>query len=242
MDAFLLRMIPELAGEWGGATEEEIEAIERVAGRPLPDFYRWFLARMGANMGSLSYVTLDFSAPTVLQCHAQGLAVAEPKYLLIARESDELMPMHVFYDLDRTARGDALVTIADVRTGERHDEYETFREMIAWAALYRSRVKESPQTCQGSLLDNNGDVLARLDPVMRRLGMVSPVPTGPYCGLFEGHRESMVTTAPLGDTPDIHAFRLGGDSASQLRRILGEITTVAGLELNIDEWDPPLPD
>ncbi|PRP93717.1 hypothetical protein ENSA7_81450 [Enhygromyxa salina] len=35
LDELLLRIVPNLASQWRGATEQ-------IAGRPLPRFYRWF--------------------------------------------------------------------------------------------------------------------------------------------------------------------------------------------------------
>jgi hypothetical protein len=109
LEDFLLRVGPELAQQWKGSGPEEIAQIERIAGRPLPPFYRWFLTRMGQSMGPLAYPTLDFSAQRVLTCYAEELVAPHPRFLLIGYDSDELMPLHFFYDLDLPARTDARV-------------------------------------------------------------------------------------------------------------------------------------
>ncbi|MCX4242315.1 hypothetical protein [Paraliomyxa miuraensis] len=70
MEALLLRLVPDLERQWEGATQDEIDRIEAIAGRPLPPFYCWFLIRMGHSMGSIAYPRLDFSAPKVLSCYA----------------------------------------------------------------------------------------------------------------------------------------------------------------------------
>ena len=46
-EEFFLRLVPDLANQWKGATEDEIARLETIARRPLPRFYRWFLMRMG---------------------------------------------------------------------------------------------------------------------------------------------------------------------------------------------------
>jgi len=51
LEALLVRLLPGLAQQWQGAPGSEIDRIEAIAGRQLPPFYRWFLARMGRSMG-----------------------------------------------------------------------------------------------------------------------------------------------------------------------------------------------
>ena len=50
----------------------------------------------------------------------------------------------------------------------------------------------------------------------------------------------MVTKCTVGEAPRMHYFNLGGPDAGRLRRILGEIATETSLEVEIDEWEPPL--
>jgi len=239
-EAFLLRLSPDLAREWRGATADEIDAIERLAGRPLPRFYRWFLLRMGHSMGPLTYATLDFSAPTILHCHAAGLFSPNPRILMIGHDSHEIMPLHVHYDLDAATRDDALILASQGDGDEFVRESETFREMIARGCLSQYRVRNALQRCSGLLRDRDDDVLARLSPVMTSLGFTTPVPTGAHGGLYEGPREAMLTTAPLDAAPAVHYFTLAGADAGRLRRLLGEIVATTALSLTIDEWDPPL--
>src|SRR5690606_7367824 len=111
-----------------------------------------------------------------------------------------------------------------------------------WGCFSRIRVLAAPQRCRGTLVANEeGSVLPHLEPVLRDLGFITPISTGPYCGLYESPRAALITSAPLGDPPEVHAFRIGGDNVGRLRRILGEIATVTDLELEIDAWEPPLP-
>src|SRR5690242_15687967 len=178
MEDFLLRVVPGLAEQWQGSTPDEIARIEGLAGRPLPPFYRWFLARMGQSMGPLAYAQVDFTARRVLTSYAEELVVPDPQFLLIGHNSDEMMPLHFFYDLDLPARDDARVTSRYVEDDDRHDQFETFREMLAYGALLSFRVDKMPQRCRVLLRGENPDIFSQLDPVMDSLGFTKPVPTG----------------------------------------------------------------
>jgi hypothetical protein len=241
MEDLLLRIVPGLAEGWQGVTPDVIGQVERLAGRPLPSFYRWFLRRMGQSMGPLAYPTLDFSARRVLACHAERLIVSEPRFLLIGYESDEMMPLHLFYDLDTPARGDALVTERDARGGELYDQFETLREMLAWGALLKFRIGRMQQKCGGLISGDEEDLLSRLDPLMLSLGFTKPIVTGPYCGLYERPDAALVCmSTPREELDGSQAFTLGGSNAGVLRRIMGEMTTEGSLEIEVNEWTPAL--
>ena len=240
MEELLLRLVPDLATQWQGATEDEIEQIERISVRPLPRFYRWFLMRMGRSMGPITYRSLNFSASKVIECYAEVPVMSYPRFLIIGHESDEMLPLHLLYDFKHPARDDAQVTRGHLMVGAILDQFETFREMIAWGKFLTWRVDKCPQRCEGSLVNRGGDVLALLDPVMKSLGFKTPIPTGPCCALYETTHAAMVTSTTPGNDTEHHGFYLGGSDAGRLRRILGEITTESSLELKIYEWEPPL--
>jgi hypothetical protein len=241
LETLFLRIVPELAEQWQGATPGEIEQIEQLAGRPLPPFYRWFLSRMGKSMGRLAYPALDFSAQRVLACHEEKLVAPEPRFLFIGYSSDQVMPLHTFYDLEAPARADALVTVRDALGNEQHDSFETLREMLAWGAFLQFRVGIMPQQCEGILTGEPSGLLSRLDPVMSRLGFTQPVPSGLYCRLYERPDAAMVCNSPpSADFEGNQVFTLGGVGAGALRRILGEIATESSLEVEVDEWKPEL--
>ncbi|MFY0539695.1 SMI1/KNR4 family protein [Nannocystis pusilla] len=232
--------MPDLAAGWRGAAAEQIEQIEQRAGRPLPRFYRWFLARMGVSMGPIAYRTIDFSAARVEAAYAKGLVAQDPRLLLIGWQSDTSMPMHLFYDLDCAARDDARVVLRHAEGGDVYPHFETLREMIAWGELLSHRVNKCMQRCEGAVLDDDGEIVARLDPVLRSLGFTAPIATGPRCMIYESTEAAMVSRATLTDEPTVHAFTLGGKSAGYLRRMLGELATRSGLALDVMEWNPPL--
>lgn len=240
MEELLLRLVPDLATHWEGATEDEIEQIERIAARPLPRFYRWFLMRMGRSMGPISYPSLDFSASKVIDYYAKELSRPSPRFLMIGHESDEVMPLHLLYDFEHPARDDARVVKGHIMCETSLAQYETFREMIAWGKFWTWRVEKFPQRCTGSFVNRGGDVISLLDPVMKSLGFKTPIPTGSCCALYDATHAAMVSDTTPGDDTEYHGFSLGGSDAGRLRRILGEIATESSLELKVDEWDPPL--
>jgi hypothetical protein len=242
MEAFLLRLVPELAQGWEGVGREEIDRIEEVARRALPPFYRWFLGRFGGTMGPLRYRSLDFSCKGILAAYAKARVEPDPRYLLIAYDHDPVYSNHAFYDLDRPARDDALIV-----DGEYLDEeelvpsFETLREMIAWGALFTHGVRKHPQRCAGMLESSSEDARLQLGAVLEALGFENPIATGRYCGVFRGPGMDMVSRSRPGDSPHLQAFDLGAADATTIRRLLGEITSTTSLELRITEWDPVLP-
>jgi hypothetical protein len=75
---------------------------------------------------------------------------------------------------------------------------------------------------------------------MRSLGFDVPVATGDHCGVYHRPDAAMITRAPLDGEPDLHTFTLGAADQGRIRRILGEIATETSLEVEVDEWDPPI--
>jgi hypothetical protein len=236
MEELLLRIVPNLAEQWRGAPPEEIAQIEEIAGRPLPLFYRWFLLRMGHELGPLIFRSLQFSAPTVLACYAERIVPRNPRFLMIGYDTDEMNPLHLFYDFNYPARDDARVVKQYA-----HTPWETFREMLAWGQVGAWSVDPLPQKCCGALRDHGGDALGQLEPVMKSLGFETPIQTGRCCGIYLRADAAMVTTDSLDMNPGTYPiFRLGAQDQGRIRQILGEIVAETSLELKILEWDPPL--
>jgi hypothetical protein len=238
MEELLLRTVPGLAQEWKGATPDEVEQLERSAGRPLPPFYRWFLSRMGQSMGALAYPSYDLSAQGVLTCYGEELVQPHPRFLLIGYDSDEMLPLHLFYDLDLPARGDAAVARRHAMGGDLYYQFESLREMLAWSAFFRFRVGGLPQRCKGIFLGEH-PILSRLGPLMRSLEFTTPIATGTFCGLYERLDAAMHCNSTPREE-GILSFTLGGSNAGTLRRILGEIATESSLEVKVREWTPAL--
>lgn len=242
LEEFLLKVVPGLAEQWQGSPPEEIAQIEELAGRPLPPCYRWFLSRMGRNMGPLAFPRLDFSAQRVLTSYAEGLIEPDSQFLFIGHDPDKYMPLHFFLDLDLPARGDARVTRRPAEGHERYDQFETFREQLAYGALLSFRIGQMKQRCTALFRSNEPEVLSYLTPVMDGLGFARPVLTGRYCELYLGQDAAMVCDVVPRDEPlVVMGFTLGGSDSGALRKLLGIITTETPLTLKRMEWDPPLP-
>ncbi len=240
LESLLLRIVPDLESGWQGASEREAAELERIAGRPLPAFYRWFLSRMGQSMGPMAYPTVDFSAPGVLSAYRAGQVEPHARFLLIGHEGDELMPLHYFYDLDAPARGDALVVRMLTPRDECHEQFETFREMLAWGELWSQRVEGTPQHCRGQLLDAGGALQIQLGACLERLGFRSPIETGPFCGLYERSDATLVCSGTPNDAPQAQSFGLGGHDAGVLAQVLGALSNEPSLSLTLSAWSPPL--
>jgi hypothetical protein len=241
LEAYLLRIVPNLASTWEGATEEEIAQVERLAPRPLPPFYRWFLRRMGRDMGAIGYPTIDFSVRAVLGCYAaEDFLLPSDRYFMIGYQEDEVMPLHIFYDLETPARDDALVVQRDAQGGDRYLKFETFREMLAWGKASRFGVLFAPQSCRGMLIDDELDIFACLDPVMASLGFRQPVLTGNRCRVFERADAMMICHGtPLEEENELSPFRLGAPDEATLRSILGTIALETRLTVEVEEWMQP---
>lgn len=241
LEALLQRIVPNLSERWQGAVASEVAALEAIARRPLPRFYRWFLSRMGQSMGPMRYPTVDFSVQGIVAEYAKSSIEPHPRFLLIGFERDELTPLHYFYDLDQPARADALVVRMLTPRDESHEQFETFREMLAWGELWTQRVATAAQRCQGTLRDSTGSPYPQLEAVLRRLGFAPPIETGAFCGLYERSDALLVSSGTPGDVKASHTFSLAGHDAATLGTVLGAIAGESTLEVTLSSWSPPLP-
>lgn len=245
MDDLLARLSPGSARLLKGATEDEIERIERIAERPLPDFYRWFLTRMGRDMGPFAYPTLDCSVAAILEGYADEEFSPDPHYLMIGFETNEMMPLHLCYDFEHPLRGDARVVKMEDPEDTALLESETFREMLAWGKLFRFGVQPCAQRCDGvfKVAAEDAEIPSVIGPLVESIGFRAPegILTGAYCSLFEHTDGALITSSVPETMPRIHAFQLGGRNAAALRRILGEISAESDVEVEIGEWTPALP-
>ena len=84
-----------------------------------------------------------------MACYGDGLVPPDPTVLLIGFETDEIMPLHLFYDFDHPARDDARVISMDFEGGPIYDQFDTFREMLVWGQFITWRIHRLPQSCNG---------------------------------------------------------------------------------------------
>lgn len=249
MEQLLARVVPNFASKVKGASSKEIEELERIAGRPLPSYYRWFLSRMGRSMGPFAYNKMDFSAKTVLACYKNGTFKPDPRFFMIAHGTDPLDTVPLAYDLDHPARDDARVHLFDGTLDNLGAE--TLRELHADRILDMP-VKTRPQRMSGILYYEEPEkkssyyqpkktIAKRLVPVMTQLGFTSPVPTGANRALYE--REDAVltgfTSLDKEDSTTL-AISISARDEDEVRRLLTSVTGATGTKLDYPDWDPPL--
>lgn len=241
MEALLLRIVPNLAREWAGASAEQIEELEErldLTGHDFPPFYRWFLSRLGGAVGALHPILRGFTAASVLAAYRSGSVDLGRTQFLIGRMPDALFPLDVYYDLAHPLRDDALVLRAIVEAGPETRTSETFREFLAAGALLSFRVVRQPQRCFGALVDLDRSAAAQLDPVMLQLGFTSPIATGPFCKLYERDDMTMVAKSTVkSENLGLLVFQVGGPSVATIRRVLGAIGAGTSLQVDADRWE-----
>lgn len=248
MEALLARVDPDFARKVQGATTREIAELEKIAGRPLPRYYRWFLWRMGRKMGPFAW-RLDFSARTVLARSKSASFKPDPRFLLIALGTDPLDPLSLAYDLDRPLRDDARVCRFDGEPNLDDLSAETLRELHADRILL-TKTKARPQWGGGVFFyeppktaypQPRKTVAARLRPVMTQLGFTSPIETGPYRVLWERPDAALVASSTLAnELPEQMGFHLGAGDDVEVQKILKTVTAGSGLRVDYFDWDPPL--
>lgn len=237
LTALLQRLAPGFETQCAGATDAQIEELRRIAGRPLPPFYEWFLSTMGRDIGPFAKARQDLSVDAILRTYAERLVEPDSRHLLIAGDTNEDDPTLGFYDLDDITRGDAAVLVGQGYGGHLEKTHETFREMFARANLIAFRIRESPSFCRGTLTDPDRNVSAKIDAVTTELGFASALATGPYCKVLERDDMAMAGwTSPSADRRHLMIFHLGGPSEAAVRKILGEIALKTRLEIRLDQW------
>jgi hypothetical protein len=241
VEALLKRRIPGIEQRWQGASAEEIEAIETIAGQPLPDFYRWFLRTLGGSAAEVSPSYDGFRAAAVLDAYDRGDVEFGSPLLLLGRKPDMVMPLDVYYDLSQPMRGDALVLTQPPTDGHLRKAAETFAEYLAWTVLNVHGISTRPQRCRGIFKDESLTTSESLARVMEVIGFTRPLQTGPYCALFErSDADVACTVAVAPENRRLLIFTAGGDDTATVRRVLGHVSTESSLSVQITEWDPPI--
>jgi hypothetical protein len=198
---------------------------------------------MGESMGPLEYLTTDYRVSTILSCYAEeDFLPPSNRYLMIGFESDKMMPLHVFYDLETPAREDALVFRRNAAGGDVHIQSETLREWLLRGAFDNYRIAMMQQRCRGDFADDREEVFARLDPLMARLGFTTVAATGPFVRIYDREDACMSCSATPRRTGlgKYRFFHLGGRDADLLRRLLATIATECGFTVTVSDWVPRL--
>jgi hypothetical protein len=241
MERLVATLLTGQATTLEGASEAEIESLEALLSAPLPEFYRWFLSRMGRSMGPLRYDRLDFSIDRIISSIKESPEHATDELLLIGYGIDDMVPLHLYYDLRRPARHDALVMLGDDPEGPFDAQFETFREMVAWGKFAEHRVAKATQRCRGLVSTRGDGLMTSLRGCLDAMGFapVAGIPTGELCGLFENAANSLVVSSTPDRDPTIHGFYAGGTSEASIRQVLGQIEERADLAIEVKEWTPP---
>jgi hypothetical protein len=241
LEALLLELEPSRADTWQGATPAEVEQLEQLAGRPLPGLYRWFLSRMGGVSSLQGYPSIDFSARQILSCYANDDVRPDPRFFLIGWDTDDYLPQHLFYDFEHPTTDDARVVSQPTMYGPQSNLYESLRMLLAATEFLLSRVLNLPQQCSGLIEIEDIHELKPLDQVMTRIGFQKPVAADSHAALYDRADASMSLTCDPGKSPSKYLFfELGGTDAGVLRQVLGTLATELKLEVEIEEWRPPL--
>ena len=232
IEALLRRAYPGIEKTWRGASPEDIEELEDVSGGELPEFYRWFLERMGASMGSFAFPTLDFSARRVIAAYENDGIGWDARYRLVAWQENEQDGTHVFYDLARRVRDDALVVNGHL-SGIGHAQFETLAEKLAWHATVH-RVFTSVRRTHGLVVAEPTLDLATIRPAMQSLGFVEPLASGLACGVFEREDAFMAYWQAVERFPaESMTFELGTRDEARARQLLGEVGKRADVQVEI---------
>lgn len=237
--AFVESLVPGVSGSWRGATVAEIEEIEDFTDAELPGFYRWFLENMGGDPGKFGHPAFDFRASTVLGLHARLSIPDDERRLLIGCNPDPVMPRLDFLDLDQPVRDDARLITRMVDSDVFDEDFETFREALAFGFMLRAGVRAMPQRCWGSF---SSDALAEpIEDALVALGWTSQLTTGPHCGLFFRGEAKLALSSQMGDDAlPFTYFRVGAADEIEIRSALGEVGQRTDTEIRVFEWDPAL--
>ncbi len=237
IQAFLSRVVPGFPRRCVGASEDEIQRLDRLSGGRLPGFYLWFLRTMGHDLGPLDTMLDGFNLRQVMEAH-ESQVETPPGLFLIAASDDEFAPTARYYDLDKPVRDDALVLVGPLDDTEADPLFETLREEIAYSAALVFSVVAASHYCEGEFRGNEDTVSSQLDAALASLGFTPPVASQRYCKVMETRDTTLVCTMPPNATDKgLFFFRLGGSNLAALRRILGEIADSTPIEVKIDDWE-----
>ncbi|MEM6296687.1 MAG: hypothetical protein AAGA54_35800 [Myxococcota bacterium] len=237
-------LAPGCADTWVGADEDAVEEVEYFAGRPLPAFYRWFLETMGNDMGALGHAYLDLRPATIAAAYDAYEYPRGASALYIGRHPEPRFPFRQFLDLDAPCREDAAVLEEPEDGGPRTRPFETLREQLAWGLVVRFRLAVAPQQFLGGLADPGGDVAEALWPALASLGWTRMLEdTGRYCGLYQRGDEVLLASAKVDATAhDRMVVQAGSRDATSMRKLLGQLSMDADLQVAAVRWEPPLPE
>lgn len=220
IEKLLLRLVPNLAAEWEGATPDEIQKIRGIAGQDLPLFYLWFLSKMGRQTGRLSEWFGSYTVSEILMGLESEEFDSEPPLLLIGQTPGEISHgTHggVYYDLTQQVRNDAKVLVRDKMWSE------TLREYLAETVLRHFIIKGAAQRAFGTFQGEPGEVTKTLRPLMAELGFTCPIETGPFCLLYERRDVTLIAKSSGENKTDHFEYSVGGANNNVVQSLFQDI-------------------
>lgn len=234
--SFIERFEPGFSRTVRGCSTDEQARIESIcqelSSKPLPEFYRWFLETMGAEMAALDPAgsKFDMSARGVLAAYDAGVVEKVPGYLLVRVVDQPLDDLQGHLVLSRQRAGDAPLVgfVGDLASGSHDPEdeyYLSLCELIAQEAFELFCVRRFPVLREGTIsgdveVDSPGsanDVLSLLE----KLGFERMPVTGPYYPQF--WREDFAISfyaPPERDPDDGYVLKFGATNEKEVVRVL----------------------
>lgn len=234
-----------------GNTDAEIEALQAlVAPEPLPEFYRWFLKRMGRNLGPFVYPRHDFSASTLVALHQEGVLEPDPDHeeLLIGFDHTYTYvgPVHMVYNFTKRTAFDAQVDSGTVEGSIGSVLSETFVELFCYHKFHAHRIDCFPAYLRCILetdwahyqpVPDGHSLLDELEPALLSMGFESMLSHGIRGGLYNRADIALVTSASQRrETAPLHVVTIGGESEAAIKLVLGEVLAQTGLTMSRPKW------
>lgn len=237
LEDLLLKQLPSRACQRQGASPAEIAQLEKLAGRPLPALYRWFLSCMGGERTGLKgYASFGFSAKQIIACYANGEVEPDPRFFLIGWDSDDYMPHHWFYDFDHPTKNDARVVLQPSIYGPPRVTYNSLGMLLAKTEFVLCRIFSLPHQCSGLINIEDIHALEPLGQVLTRIGFLQPVAADSHAALYDRADAALSLKCDPSKSPSKHLFfELGGTDAGVLQQVLDTLANELRLEVEIDK-------
>ena len=158
-----------------GANVEEIDHLEQVVGRTLPDIYRQFLIKMGHDMGGVLVYNSNFDIDTVLDFYKTSDWFPPDEYYLIGVEEDD--PYFDIY-LETSRDSEPGVVRFPSEGGEFSDIYEcnfgsvadSFQQLLCGKAFWNYHKIKFPVEGFYAHLKKQPGGLTKINEIAEKLG------------------------------------------------------------------------
>jgi len=227
--AFISRYEPGFPQRIRGATEKEIEKLERLAGQPMPAAYREFLAAMGKDAGDSHSGNEDLRFQLVLRFYEMYGKSWSRDYVFIGQLNVE-PPVDYYLELSEPNAPDGRVVGVDQGGRPARDEvwpyFPSLKDMLFSRAFYNLRVARLPyrKTFTPRLVNQKGGgepevatTLGAVSEVAIKLGFRKLPYTTPRNPMFE--RRDAVLLGNQHPHGDGFSFELAADKENELNKM-----------------------